>query len=205
MRYQTIINLLTGLVCAVVLSACSFPPPTQYSYIPPKSYAGKRCISRCISSNNICHIQCQRRNDDLAIQRQVAEAKIDRQESRDHRHHKNKNNDDSQYENARFALEVNTMPSSCGCMNSFQMCYRTCGGNVLAFGGGHAQAMDSMLDIPDGSYQATCRQCSFNGTVLKCQCMNENKMPVNSKLNLSKTACRKILNDNGRLIAVCSK
>ena len=194
-------SLIIAGAC-LLLAACSFPPPTQYAFIPPKKQAARRCIASCIMGRNQCHLQCQTRNANIEMQRQAA-AEIARKEQRhaEHHHHHNSDLSIGFYSDDDFAA-----PTSCGCANTFRQCYSMCGGKVIAVSGPFVQAPDSMLPVPKGSYQASCGGCHFNGTKLSCRCLTGQRRIRYSILDMSNTTCRAdIINNNGKLIAVCSQ
>lgn len=196
--------LARGLIISfgcLLLAACNFAPPTQYAFIPPKKQAARRCIASCIMGRNQCHLQCQTRNANIEMQRQAA-AEIARQDARhaEHHHHNSNLFLDS------FSDDSFAAPAPCGCANTFRQCYSMCGGKVIAVSGPFVQAPDSMLPVPKGSYQASCGGCHFNGTKLSCRCLTRQRRIRYSILDMSNTTCRAdIINNNGKLMAVCSR
>lgn len=179
-----------ALIYGILLASCSMSPPTRYGYIPPQKAAGKRCIATCINSRNSCHLQCQTRNANIRMQQDVA-ADLAR---------RNRSNDDP----IMFDSDNMYSAGSCGCASTYRACYQACGGQVVTIGGANLQAANSLAPIPAGNYQNSCGNCSFNGSILRCQCLTAQQTISRTHLNLDNTVCRNINNMNGKLTASCS-
>jgi hypothetical protein len=109
----------------VTVTGCGPVYKTTFNYTPPKSDTGKMCAAQCIQARTTCQTMCE-----MQKQNCITQAKIDA--DRDYEAYKT--------EQLSQSKPVKKIPadfdktwqcdSACGCGNTFNMCYQTCGGIV---------------------------------------------------------------------------
>jgi len=117
---------LFSLLCSLfTLSACVPQYETVYSYEPPHSHFGRRCVNACLYDRTNCDEQCQ--NSEIAC-RNTADLIVMPEYLR--------------YEQQKIAwnLPINRCPAdfadysnchyNCGCASTYNECFSNCGGTV---------------------------------------------------------------------------
>jgi hypothetical protein len=59
MRTKSTFLFLSLILSVFMLAGCGPVYQTHYSYIPPHSWHGRRCINRCLTARTYCRGQCQ--------------------------------------------------------------------------------------------------------------------------------------------------
>lgn len=119
-------RLLFILFLVGALMGCGPIYETKYTYVPPKSQAGKMCVAQCVQNRGNCDQMCQMRNDTCRAQA--------------------KQNAVYQYELYRSDQERSGQPikksvsdfddsyncnNNCNCAPTYNACYSACGGQIL--------------------------------------------------------------------------
>ncbi len=125
------LRIFTPLVClflaVIILSGCGPIYRTDYSYKPPKSSAGKMCISQCLQNKSFCEESCQVRNENCKMR--AHEDALFQFEA--YKREQLKNNQPIQRTVSDFDSSSYRCNNSCDCTPSFNACYSACGGQVL--------------------------------------------------------------------------
>jgi hypothetical protein len=122
--YIFLLALMTGF-----LTACGPIYQTQYSYVPPRSPMGNMCLAQCIQGKSMCEQMSQMRSDSCRMQsRQDAMFRYqvyrDGQIARGQPIHRRPND----FDYGSFGCNS----SGDTCTHNFNMCYQSCGGQVMA-------------------------------------------------------------------------
>lgn len=118
-------SLILSALLMAALVGCGPIYRTDYNYMPPKSSAGKMCISQCLQNKSICEQSCQvsnenckeRAHEDALLQYATYRA----DQARNNQPIKKSVNDfDTSYR----------CNQSCDCAPAFNSCYSACGGQI---------------------------------------------------------------------------
>lgn len=119
--FLSLFSLLVGC-----LSGCGPIYRTDYSYVPPRSDVGKMCISQCLQNKTVNEQMCQMRNDSCrARAHQDAIYQYENYKHERKREGKEVKKSLSDFENSFSCSD------SCDETPNFNICYSTCGGNVI--------------------------------------------------------------------------
>jgi len=122
------VRKLLLVICGVfLLSGCGPVYQTHYSYVPPHSWRGRRCVNRCLNDRSFCRSQCQT-NDQSCQSNANLEAMP---EYLMYVHHRQQQNEPAYRSPSDFA-DYSNCTDSCGCESSYRACFTNCGGSVLA-------------------------------------------------------------------------
>lgn len=127
MKIKSIFLLLTLILSVFALSGCGPIYQTQYSYIPPHSWRGRKCSNRCLSSRAICRSECQTNNQSCETNANMAAmpAYMAYVQRRD-------NENKPVYNNVRDYADYSNCSDHCGCESTYRACFTNCGGSVIA-------------------------------------------------------------------------
>ncbi|EKD77159.1 MAG: hypothetical protein ACD_42C00458G0002 [uncultured bacterium] len=120
--------LLFALICSVLmLSGCGPIYQTHYSYIPPHSRHGRRCINRCLSDRSMCRGQCQTNQQSCQTNANL----IAMPQYLSYVQQRNAANEPVNLSISDFA-DYSNCSDHCGCESTYRACFTNCGGSVLA-------------------------------------------------------------------------
>jgi hypothetical protein len=124
-RWIFITVVLAG--SALLLSGCGPMYQTSYSYIPPHSRSGRRCVNQCLNDRSMCRSQCQtnlqscKTNANLIAMPQYL-SYVQTQNAA----HQPINQSISDF------ADYSGCSSQCGCTSTYHACFTNCGGSVIA-------------------------------------------------------------------------
>jgi hypothetical protein len=122
------VRKLLLVICSVfLLSGCGPVYQTHYSYIPPHSWRGRRCINRCLADRSFCRSQCQTNAQSCETNANLiampAYLSYVQQQNAANQPITNSVSDFADYSNCS---------DHCGCESSYRACFVNCGGQVFA-------------------------------------------------------------------------
>jgi hypothetical protein len=62
------------------------------------------------------------------------------------------------------------------------------------------QPTQDIMDLPEGSYVQSCRECGIDNNMLKCHCKNKEGKFNKMKTTINKDLCSRFRNVNGILL-----
>jgi hypothetical protein len=111
---------------AAMLSACGPVFKTEYSYVPPRSDGGKMCVAQCIQGKNACEQSCEMKNQNCKLRaHQDALTQFEMYKQEQKRIGKPVERSVDSFDRS-YACSA-----SCGCDETYNSCYSTCGGKVI--------------------------------------------------------------------------
>lgn len=121
--------LLSALMTSFVvgLSGCGPVYQTNYHYVAPKSWRGKQCVNRCLSTRSRCHSRCNRQNQSCRNDANLAAMPA----YLEYVSQQKKANLPATQSVTDFA-DYSQCYDSCSCESNYHECYRNCGGKVTA-------------------------------------------------------------------------
>lgn len=122
-----LLSILGFIAVTLLLSACGPIYQTTYSYIPPASDTGKMCATQCQQNQSMCQQLCNSRADTCQSNAR-SQAMYAYEEYKSEQISQgqpvtetlNDFYDDSQCSNM-----------NCGCSDSYNSCFTTCGGQII--------------------------------------------------------------------------
>ncbi len=119
-------NMILLLISCLILAACGPIYKKTYTYVPPHSWHGKRCVSRCMGIKTSCKIGCRKQQEVCRrdAQRAAKPAYKDYLRSQRKKHK-------SAYETINDFADYSNCNQSCGCQSDYRQCYRSCGGQII--------------------------------------------------------------------------
>lgn len=121
---KLLMSLLVSTL-TLMLAACGPIYETQYSYQPPHSDTGRMCAAQCVQNKSTCHAMCEMRKQTcLAQDKQNALVQFEAYKTRRIAEHRPVDKTPVDFENSWNCNQA------CGCGDTFNMCYQTCGGVV---------------------------------------------------------------------------
>jgi len=109
-----------------LLMGCGPVYKKEYSYVPPKSQAGKICTAQCVQNRGNCEQMCQMRNDTCraqAKQNAVYQYEMYKEEQHDRGQPVDKRVSDFD--------DSSSCNNDCNCAPTYNACYSACGGQIL--------------------------------------------------------------------------
>lgn len=118
--------LILTFITAIFLSGCDSFSAKKYSYAPPVSTSGKKCVARCLTGKNSCDKICLLKNPSCA-------ARIQQDAEVNFALYKQQQQIKGQrvYKRLKDFVKVNDCRGSCHCEAAFNTCYAACGGDVM--------------------------------------------------------------------------
>ncbi len=121
---KLLIALLVSLV-TLSIAGCGPVYKTTFNYQPPASDMGRMCAAQCLQARTTCESMCTMQNQNCVAQaKQDALNEFEAYKAKQHAKGKPIKKTPADFENTL------SCDQACGCGNTFNMCYQTCGGTV---------------------------------------------------------------------------
>lgn len=124
---KKIMILLPLMFSVFLLAGCGPVYQTQYSYVPPHSWRGRKCINRCLTARSYCRGECQT-NDQACHSNANVAAMPAYLAYVQERNSKGK----PTYMNVSDFADYSNCSDHCGCESTYRACFSNCGGEVIA-------------------------------------------------------------------------
>ncbi|PIZ04121.1 MAG: hypothetical protein COY58_05555 [Gammaproteobacteria bacterium CG_4_10_14_0_8_um_filter_38_16] len=127
MKTKFIFLCLAVMTGVFLLSGCGPEYQTVYSYTPPHSWRGKKCVNRCLTKRTYCENTCRSQ-----AQTCRTEAKLEALPAYLHYDHEQRNAGNPDYETVGDFADYSGCSDHCGCQSTYRACFENCGGSVFA-------------------------------------------------------------------------
>lgn len=117
--------IILSIVSIFLLAACGPVYETDYTYVNPKSFSGKKCVRQCLTQRTGCRQSCQRQYNSCQAQAATMselDYRISQVIAKDKKH--------SNPQPYRRSYDSHCT-NNCGCTETYNTCFSTCGGQII--------------------------------------------------------------------------
>lgn len=122
----SIISVAAILLASTLMTACGPVYSTSYSFVPPQSHRGRRCVNRCIPQKSVCQNNCSMLKQACHMQANaIAEPAYQAYLTQMRKQGAAPNR------TIRYFADYSSCRDRCGCQANYNQCYTNCGGQIV--------------------------------------------------------------------------